>query len=299
MKTESVVMKIMKKTGFVKSAWSMRRMYCPVDSRALVLEVGSGGNPYYRSNILIDAYHSIEERGGHPIKIDRPAVIGFGEALPFRDNTFDFVIASHVFEHTPYPEAFIAELERVGKAGYIEVPDAIFERLIPYHSHHLQVTLRNNSLVIRKKSSWNPDPELVELYENRLGSLFAGKVIPANPFHFHVRYYWEGKIAYKVVNPEIDADWEEIWTAPSCQPPARSFKAAVKGKILDLARKILSQTSRNRKLDLYSYLICPACKSDSLERGDKLLVCRDCGIEYPVKEGIPIMKADRKKIMRA
>ncbi|MCB7129013.1 MAG: methyltransferase domain-containing protein [Candidatus Brocadiales bacterium] len=52
-------------------------------------------------------------------------VAGFAERLPFKDNSFDLVISSHVLEHVLRPEAMTAEIERVmrptGKA-VIEVP---------------------------------------------------------------------------------------------------------------------------------------------------------------------------------
>ena len=100
----SPLMRFFKSIGLTKMEWSVRRLYCPVDKEALVLEVGSGGNPYFRSNVLIDAYADTRERHWAPLISDRPTVLGFVENLPFKDKSFDFVIASHVFEHTPYPE---------------------------------------------------------------------------------------------------------------------------------------------------------------------------------------------------
>lgn len=53
MNTESSAMKVLKKIGFEGAAWSLRRIHCPVDKTALVLEVGAGGNPYPRANVLL------------------------------------------------------------------------------------------------------------------------------------------------------------------------------------------------------------------------------------------------------
>ena len=44
--------------------------------------------------------------------------------MPFDDKVFDYAICSHVLEHVERPDAVIAELSRVAKAGYIEVPEA-------------------------------------------------------------------------------------------------------------------------------------------------------------------------------
>ena len=110
-----------------KVKWSCRRLLLPISRDALVLEVGSGGNPYPRANVLLDAYQESRERHWDALVHDRPTILSFGENLPFKDKVFDYVIAAHVLEHTPNPEKFLSELQRVGKAGYIETPDAFME----------------------------------------------------------------------------------------------------------------------------------------------------------------------------
>ena len=50
--------------------------------------------------------------------------------LPFKDNEFDFVIASHVIEHVEDFEFFLKELERISKKGYIELPTRLGDNLV-------------------------------------------------------------------------------------------------------------------------------------------------------------------------
>ena len=126
LETESASMLLFRRLGLENVAWSLRRLHCPVDRQALVLDIGSGGNPYPRANVLLDAYEDTVERFHVPLVRDRPIVYGLAERLPFRDKAFDFIIASHVFEHSQDPVAFLKEIIRVGKAGYIETPDAFF-----------------------------------------------------------------------------------------------------------------------------------------------------------------------------
>src|ERR1700733_5671490 len=113
--SESATMRLLRRLGRDDLAWPLRRLHVPVSSDALVLEVGSGGNPYPRANVLLDAYEVTRERHWAPLVHDRPTVLAFVEKLPFKDKAFDFVIASHVLEHSAQPELFLQELMRVAK----------------------------------------------------------------------------------------------------------------------------------------------------------------------------------------
>jgi SAM-dependent methyltransferase len=284
--TESGLMRLLRKFRLDSYAWPLRRLYCPVPADALVLEVGSGGNPYFRSNVLLDAYQETRERHWVPLVADRPTVLGFVERLPFKDKSFDFVIASHVLEHSTDPARFLSELQRVAKAGYIEVPDAFMERINPYRDHRLEITVRDGRLVIRKKPDWRADPELVELYENRAKAVFTRQAMPRNPFAFHVRYYWQDRIDFEVLNPEVDLGWE---------PPSGEQRAALRlglrhhvGQfVLLMARRYLSQRSRNEQIELARLLACPCCLGDRLESSPHELHCPQCKAAYPVQDGIP------------
>lgn len=286
LRAESFVMRFSRGLGMEKAAWALRRLHCPVPRDALVLEVGSGGSPYARANVLLDAYEVTRERHWAPLVADRPTVLGFVENLPFRDGAFDFVIASHVLEHSPDPERFIAELQRVARAGYIETPDAFMERVNPYHDHRLEVTVRKNRLIIRKKSDWCVDPDLVELYEQRAKSWVAGEAIPRHPFDFHVRYYWSDRIDHEILNPTVDA----AWGAPKTPAASQSAGGGMRKRLLNGLRSLLSQRVRNSRIDLISLMRCPVCKGESLRSEGATLVCAGCGSAHPVRDGgIPDM----------
>lgn len=284
----SFLMRICLKLGWEQMAWSLRRLHCPVDANALVLEVGSGGNPYFRSNVLLDAHESTQQRHWVPLVVDRPTVLGAVERLPFRDKIFDFVIASHVFEHSTHPELFLQELQRVAKAGYIEVPDALMERLNPYRDHRLEITVRDEELIVRKKPAWRSDPELVDLYESRAKKWISGEAIPRHPFDFHVRYYWNERINFSVINPEVDATWQ----APSdlnSGTPRVGLRARINERLLKTVRSLFSQRRRNAKIDLANLLMCPECGGDNLDLGVERIVCNSCHQEYPLCNGLPAL----------
>lgn len=287
LKLESRAMVALRKLGLHSFAWSLRRLHVPVPKSALVLEVGSGGNPYFRSNVLIDAYEHTRERHYVPLVSDRPTVLGYVESLPFKDKAFDFVIASHVLEHSADPERFLSELQRVSKAGYIEVPDALMERLNPYLDHRLEITVRENRLIIRKKTAWQVDPALVELYGNRANTIIAGKSIPSFPFEFHVRHYWSDRIEREIVNPEDDASWSAPESDLQASNRKPSLRAMFQSIVLQQIRRFFSQNRRNRNLDITTLLQCPTCGQGDIYMNCTAAVCKSCGAKYEVGNGIP------------
>ncbi len=263
-----------------KIKWSLRRIALDIPADALILEVGAGGNPYPRSNVLLDAYEETRERHWEPLVHDRLTVLSFGENLPFKDKAFDYVIAAHVLEHTPHPEKFLAELQRVAHAGFIETPDAFMERINPYKDHRLEVTVRDEGLVIRKKPAWIYDADLVELYEQRAKGIITRETIPRHAAEFHMRYFWKDKIKFTVVNPEVDASWTPPPTDTNA-PPQLGIKGKLRLFILSLIRRVFSQGGRNAKLDILPLMRCPKCHSEAMERKSAgTIVCNGCDAHF-------------------
>ena len=52
------------------------------------------------------------------------------KTLPFKDNEFDFVYASHVIEHIDDISFFMSELKRISNQGYIELPSLLEDNLV-------------------------------------------------------------------------------------------------------------------------------------------------------------------------
>ena len=148
--------------------------------------------------------------------------------------------------------------------------------------------MRENILIIRKKSDWISDADLVELYENRAKKIISRETIPHNAAEFHTRYFWSGSINFEVVNPEVDASW----TPPKDGTGLLSHsKFGIKGRfrlfILRSIRFLFSQSARNAKLDILSLLRCPKCYSEQLERiSANIMVCSECGVRYKMTSNI-------------
>ena len=114
---------------------------CPGDK---VLEIGPGSTPHSRANEFLeyqfdDPQVALVQRGNvlaNPNFGERRVSYYNGGRFPFADNTFDYVIASHVVEHTSDPQGFMEEVFRVGSGrGYIEFPLPSYEYLFDLDVH--------------------------------------------------------------------------------------------------------------------------------------------------------------------
>ena len=114
--------------------------------------------------------------------------------LPFKDNEFDFVIASHVLEHVEDLKFFINELERVSKKGYIELPTKLEDNLVfenkNDHLWHMDFDDVNSKLLISNKLQYIEPILTVSMIQN-LRENFKGSLV--------LELYWEDKIDYDFV----------------------------------------------------------------------------------------------------
>ena len=122
-----------------------------------VLDVGGWACPFNRANWILDA--EPYDTRGHYDRFGGPASQGgthehftaatwirldiCGGRWPFEDQFFDFAICSHTLEDVRDPLHVCAELQRVAKAGYIEVPSRVKETCLGHErwnqaglSHH-------------------------------------------------------------------------------------------------------------------------------------------------------------------
>ena len=117
--------------------------------------------------------------------------------LPFKDNQFDFVIASHVMEHVEDLKFFIKELERVSKKGYIELPTKLEDNLVfenkKDHLWHMDFDDVNLKLLISKKIQF-VEPILTVSTIQKLRDNFKSSLI--------LELYWENNIEHVFIENE-------------------------------------------------------------------------------------------------
>jgi ubiquinone/menaquinone biosynthesis C-methylase UbiE len=92
-----------------------------VKDGASVLEIGPGHVPFSKATTVVDRF-PIDENDTKTTVVDVNR-----QSLPFKDKSFDFVYARHIVEDLYNPDLLLNEMNRVGKAGYIETPSAAVE----------------------------------------------------------------------------------------------------------------------------------------------------------------------------
>ena len=113
--------------------------------------------------------------------------------LPFKDNEFDFVIASHVIEHVEDFEFFLKELERVTKKGYIELPTRLGDNLVFENTtdHIWWFTFDDiNNLLIASKRNQLIEPFITVSIAKIFEQIFRESLV--------LELEWNEKINYKI-----------------------------------------------------------------------------------------------------
>ena len=152
--------------------------------------------------------------------------------LPFEDNQFDFVYASHVIEHVEDVSHFIKELQRISKLGYIELPSMLEDNIIlsenniKDHKWFFQFDDVRNILLAEKKK------QLIEPFIT-LGVLF-GSLRKNFRSSLVLELWWENEINYEFKN----------FTTPTKKPYFYS-----------ILKKYLSYQIRKNKVISFSLLL--------------------------------------------
>jgi SAM-dependent methyltransferase len=187
------------------ASFRRRRVDIPVDHTALVLDVGSGDKPHWRADVLVDRYvareHAGQRSGRAAAAVARPLFDAEASALPFADGAFDYVVCSHVLEHVPDPAAVAAELARVARAGYVEVPDAASAKILDFPSHVWWCRLDGSTLVFTPKSARAFDLEIGEYIERAGIERRLDRLLDSEFDERVIGVRWTGRLDVRVEGP--------------------------------------------------------------------------------------------------
>jgi SAM-dependent methyltransferase len=173
-----------------------------LNENSWVLEVGSGACPWPRSDVLLDRYFLDPDgqRSYNGIHVDgRPLILAAGERLPFESKSFDFIYCSHVIEHALDLSSMIGELSRVGKSGYIECPNFLFERYLDQGQHRWYLFLDEKKAIhacrktLENNFSRKWDWTIFQI-------LNQSHLIKEKWKLFTIQLHWEGKVELIIHN---------------------------------------------------------------------------------------------------
>lgn len=133
---------------------SSRRTVAAIPADELVVDIGGWADPLGRADWVIDVM-PYESRGLYRRRgwIDRPSEperftadtwvardLCDREPLPFEDGQVDFVVCAHTLEDLRDPLWVCSEMNRIARAGYVEVPSRLEEQSLgvegPWTGHH-------------------------------------------------------------------------------------------------------------------------------------------------------------------
>lgn len=282
----------------------------------LVLEVGSGDNPVHRSDVLSDKHlEYTPDREGREIHLDkRPFVACDALKLPFKDESFDYIIARQMLEYVDDPGQFLGELMRVGKRGYIEVANGIREVLFDWDARKYVVSVdEGGKLRLREKVGKGP---LGDLF-HKLRDPYLAKFINDNWSLFNYVLEWEGEIDYIIDEAGIDS--VSLSRELNVEFPEDTDSQNLGNRIKALLRAIIAllPATLERKVyqayaspgrpasvrranpvisleELLKIMACPVCRGELSFLSQKTAIsCQSCKRLYPCvvrnKKVIPVM----------
>jgi len=111
---------------------SHERLLALLSDDDLVLDVGGGSSPLPRADWVLDLVPCEERQAAEGERFSASTWVRRDacdrEPWPFEDGRFAFAVCSHTLEDVRDPVWVCSELQRVARAGYIEVPSRLEEQ---------------------------------------------------------------------------------------------------------------------------------------------------------------------------
>jgi SAM-dependent methyltransferase len=197
-----------------------------------VLEIGPGSDPHPRSDVLLELKYGTDEdrkaQFGHGtgLQSDKKIVFYDGTIFPFADQSFEYVICSHVLEHVDNVEFFLKEIFRVASKGYMEYPLAYYEYLYNFDVHLNLLKFDQGILYCLKKEDTrlNDFKEIQSFYLNALRNGHSSHIDNLLPLMME-GFEWEHDFKVKRTEVLSDVLWKAYEIPALPQPSEKEFSA--------------------------------------------------------------------------
>ncbi len=238
-----------------------------------VLDVGAGHAPNPRADLVVDKYVSDNFERNTDLSFAKPLVVGDGQALPFADGTFAYVIASHVLEHATEPEVFAAELSRVAAAGWVQVPSRESELSFGWPFHPWLIDLAADETLVFHARGGQEAPIGKVFHEAAHESYLFRLWMASNRSLWYHSVHWRDALRVE-------------------DRGAGSTAAAIASFDVEESQAILRRSvARGPDGALRAALRCPVDRGTLSESGERM-TCADCGRSYPVIGTVPMLIAE-------
>jgi len=173
------------------------------EGKKSVLEVGPGKKPFSKATEFVDwrSFKELEGKPVHALNINQ-------DRLPLADKSFDFVYCRHTLEDLYNPLLICAEMNRVGKAGYIETPSPIAEAAKGvdyqspawrgYHHHRYFVWGEGDTLMFMAKY-----PILEHIVMEGIEDKLV-EHLNKHPLYWNTYFFWEGTLKFRLLEHDKD-----------------------------------------------------------------------------------------------
>ena len=236
-----------------------------------VLDVGAGQSPTPRADIVVDKYAADNFERATDLSFEKPLVVGDGQALPFADGTFAYVIASHVLEHATDPLLFAAELSRVARAGWVQVPSRESELAFGWPFHPWLIDLERGTLTVEARGDARAP----------VGRLFHEAARDSYMFRLWMgahRGVWYHSVHWR----------ESLQVRCNDESAAEAVASFDVEQTVDALTRAAASGPAGR---LREQLRCPVDRGVLTEAAGRM-TCADCGRAYPVAGTVPVLLAE-------
>jgi len=274
----------------------------PIAPGDFVVEVGGGHDPFWRSDIIFDKYPFDNLHRSEDLAHRAPVLIADATALPLREHGCDLLFASHLIEHLPEPDRFLAEVQRTARHVYLEFPARYRELLFAWSMHEWLVEVRGSHLTFYR----NDIPQLFgDFFHAHYDFLLDAWMLRRHAaLNHHVAcpagaITWEfaTETAFEHVTrasargsqrvnqapaSEVDYTWRQLGVLVL----QRALPKPALDRLVGAVRRRRRGTARPVTQALLDRLGCPACRTGRLALDADTVRCAGCGRRYGRRHGL-------------